>query len=51
MLVLSRGKGQEIVIGKDIRIVVVQVRGGRARIAIDAPKTLSIKRGEIKDRR
>lgn len=41
MLVLSRGKNQQLIIG-DITITVLEVKNGRARIGIDAPKELAI---------
>ncbi len=47
MLVLSRKKNESIVIGDDISIRVVAVRGNRVRIAIDAPEHIRIRRGEL----
>jgi carbon storage regulator len=47
MLVLTRKIGEEIVIGGCIRVKVADVRGGRVRLAIDAPRDLSIQRSEI----
>lgn len=46
MLVLTRKKGQKILIGEDIVITVLT--GGHVRIGIDAPMDLPIVRGEIK---
>ncbi len=42
MLVLGRLVGQEILIGKDIRLQVVDIRGGLVRIGITAPRDVSI---------
>ena len=48
MLVLSRKQGEAIHIGNDVVIVVSEIRGSRARIAIDAPRTTKIRRGELR---
>lgn len=47
MLVLSRRNGEEILLGDDVRIKVVAVRGNRVQIAIDAPREVAIKRAEL----
>ena len=47
MLVLTRKIGQSIVIGDDIEVVVLEVRGEQVRIGIRAPKTVSVHRKEI----
>lgn len=47
MLVLARKKGQSIIIGKDIKIFVVDVTGETVRLGIDAPIQLEIFREEI----
>ncbi|MBR2693998.1 MAG: carbon storage regulator CsrA [Thermoguttaceae bacterium] len=47
MLVLSRYKDQSIYIGDDIIITVVDVRGDRIRIGIDAPANIPVHRQEI----
>ncbi|GAB4141295.1 carbon storage regulator CsrA [Thermopirellula anaerolimosa] len=47
MLVLSRKTNEQIIIGDDIVVTVVSIRGGSVRLGIDAPATLSIHRGEI----
>lgn len=49
MLVLSRRKDESIVIGDDITIVIVDVRGDKVRLGITAPKDISIHRQEIYD--
>lgn len=48
MLVLSRKKEEEIVIGKNIVIKVVQIRGGRVKLGIEAPKNVRVVRGELR---
>ena len=47
MLVLSRYKDQSIYIGDDIIITVVDVRGDRIRIGIEAPADVPVHRQEI----
>lgn len=47
MLVLSRRKNEAIVINDDITIVVVEIRGDRVRLGIEAPKNVSVHRREI----
>jgi carbon storage regulator len=49
MLVLSRKPGEEIVIGNDIRVTVVEVKGGRVKIGIEAPNDVTIFRAELRD--
>jgi len=49
MLVLSRKKNESIVIADDITIVVVEIRGDKVRLGIDAPKGVSVHRREIFD--
>lgn len=50
MLVLSRHKGEVIVIGeKFIEVVVVEIRGDKVRLGISAPKDISVHRAEVYD--
>lgn len=50
MLVLSRHKEESIMIGDDIEIKVVGIRGRNVRLGIAAPRQVSIHRREIYDR-
>jgi carbon storage regulator len=47
MLVLSRKAGESIVIGNDVVITILEVRGGQIRIGVDAPRNLAVHRAEI----
>ena len=47
MLVLTRKAGESIVIGNDVVITVLEVRGGQIRLGVDAPRNLSVHRAEI----
>jgi carbon storage regulator CsrA len=47
MLVLNRKPGEQIVIGDDITLTVVEVRGDRVRLAFDAPDQVRILRTEL----
>ncbi len=47
MLVLSRKKGQSIMIGDDIEISIVEVQGEQVRLGINAPRNVSIHRKEV----
>ena len=51
MLVLTRRIGEEIIIGNDIRVKIVAIKGDRIRIGIDAPEEVSVDRAEIFARR
>lgn len=47
MLVLSRKKNESIVINENIVITVVEVRGDKVRLGIQAPRDVSIHRNEV----
>lgn len=47
MLVLSRKKSEEIVLGHDIVITIVDIRGDKVRLGIEAPSELPVHRREI----
>ena len=49
MLVLSRQREETIIIGDSIRITIVEVRGDKVRIGIDAPKDVAVHRQEVYD--
>ncbi len=47
MLALTRRIGERIVIGENIVVTIVDIKGDNVRIAIDAPREVKIYRGEI----
>ncbi len=47
MLVLTRKLNEEILIGEDIKVTLVRVRGNTVRIGIEAPRDIRIVRGEL----
>ncbi|MCE5286513.1 MAG: carbon storage regulator CsrA [Pelosinus sp.] len=49
MLALTRRIGERIVIGNNIVVTVVDIKGDNIRLAIDAPREVKIYRGEIYD--
>lgn len=49
MLVLSRKKNESIVINNDITIVVVEIRGDKVRLGVEAPKEVPVHRQEVYD--
>ena len=50
MLVLSRKAEESMYIGDDIKITVLDIRGGQVRIGITAPQDIKIHREEVYDR-
>ncbi|MBU1260964.1 MAG: carbon storage regulator CsrA [Planctomycetes bacterium] len=47
MLVLSRTRNESIMIGDDVEITIVDVRGDKVRLGITAPKVISVHRKEV----
>ena len=47
MLVLSRQRDQSIMIGDDIEITIVDVRGDKVRVGTNAPRQVSVHRKEV----
>lgn len=50
MLVLSRHKNEQIVIGQDIVITVIEIRGDKVRLGVEAPQEVSVHHREIFDK-
>jgi carbon storage regulator len=49
MLILSRKVDEKVIIGDDIKISIIEIRGDQVRIGIDAPKKLKVFRQEVYD--
>ena len=49
MLVLSRQKDETIIIGDDIEVTVIDIRGEKVRLGVSAPKEISVHRKEVYD--
>jgi carbon storage regulator len=49
MLVLSRKMNESVVINDNITVVVVEIRGDKVRLGIEAPKDITVHRKEIHD--
>ncbi len=48
MLVLTRKAGQTLVIGENVRVTVLSVKGNTIRLGIEAPKEVSVQREELR---
>lgn len=49
MLVLSRKLGEKLLVGSDIVVTVVEVKGNRVRLGVSAPAHVQVLRGELAD--
>ena len=49
MLVLSRHVDESLIIGDDVEIVVVEIRGDKVRLGVQAPREVSVHRREVYD--
>lgn len=47
MLVIGRKKGESLLIGDDVEITIVKIENGSVKIAINAPREISILRSEL----
>jgi len=50
MLILTRRTGESLVIGDDVTITVLAIKGNQIRLGIDAPKHVSVHRQEIQQK-
>ena len=49
MLILSRKVNEKIMIGDDISVSIIEIRGDQVRVGVDAPKTVKVFRQEVFD--
>lgn len=49
MLVITRQPGDSILIGEDIKVIILEVSGDKIKIGIDAPRSVRIMRSEVLD--
>ena len=50
MLILSRRVGERVVIGEDISITVLRIKGNQVRLGVDAPKSIAVQREAVSER-
>ncbi len=50
MLILTRRVGEKVMIGDDVSVTVLRVKGNQVRLGIEAPKSVSVQREEIFNR-
>jgi carbon storage regulator len=49
MLILSRKINEKIMIGEDVSVSIIEIRGDQVRVGVDAPKTVKVFRQEVFD--
>lgn len=49
MLILSRKINEKIMIGEDVSVSIIEIRGDQVRLGVDAPKTVKVFRQEVFD--
>ena len=47
MLILTRRVGETVMIGEEVTVTVLRVKGNQVRLGVNAPKTISVQREEI----
>ncbi|OGT82362.1 MAG: carbon storage regulator [Gammaproteobacteria bacterium RIFCSPLOWO2_02_FULL_52_10] len=50
MLILTRRVGESLMIGDDVNVTVLGIRGNQVRVGVNAPKDIAVHREEIYDR-
>lgn len=51
MLVLTRRKGESIILGDDVEVKILNLQGSQVKVGVQAPKSLSVHRKEVYLRR
>ncbi len=51
MLILTRKRDESILIGDDITVTILEIRGGEVRVGIEAPRHIRVDRAEVRVRR
>lgn len=51
MLILSRRTGETVMIGEDVTVTILGVKGNQVRIGVKAPKNMRVDREEIRERK
>ena len=51
MLILSRRVGESVLIGKDVSITVLRVKGDQVRLGVQAPKEIAVQRDDLLERK
>lgn len=47
MLVLSRHRNESLMVGDDVKITIIEIRGDTVRLGINAPRSVPVHRGEV----
>lgn len=47
MLILTRRVGEKVMIGDEVSVTVLRIKGNQVRLGVDAPKSVSVQREEI----
>ncbi|HEX4895327.1 MAG TPA: carbon storage regulator CsrA [Solimonas sp.] len=50
MLILTRRVGETIVIGNDVAVTILGIKGGQVRVGVRAPRDVAVHREEVLDR-
>ena len=50
MLLITRKAGESVIIGSDIKVTVMKVKGPQVKIGIEAPRQMTVHRQEVHDR-
>jgi carbon storage regulator len=50
MLILTRRDGESVLIGDEVTITVLRVKGNQVRLGVNAPKNVTVQRAEISER-